>query len=290
MDAPSVDLLVQQHLAQGDVRGAARLLVLHHADVVHATCKALVRDGTLAEDLSQEAFARAIAALPGFRGAAQSRTWLLSIARNLCFDHLRRQKGPIDERAELDVEAEPSEAPPPFELLARRTDLERGLAVLGETERALVVLHHAHGVGYPELAGSFGIAEGALRMRMSRALGKVRAALEAPPVFAAAAMPMLASVATAPERSSPTEEGAARPTGWLARVREAVAGPPPAPPAPSRALRPAPPAPPKVVPSAPPSAPLAPQPRVLGLGAPSAPALLWGASSALRARLAALVA
>jgi hypothetical protein len=29
---------------------------------------------------------------------------------------------------------------------------------------------------------------------------------------------------------------------------------------------------------------------VLGLGAPSAPVLLWGASSALRARLAALVA
>ncbi len=276
MDAPSVDLLVQQHLAQGDVRGAARLLVLHHADVVHATCKALVRDGTLAEDLSQEAFTRAIAALPGFRGEAQSRTWLLSIARNLCFDHLRRQKGPIDERAELDVEVQPSEAPPPFELLARRTDLERGLAVLGETERALVVLHHAHGVGYPELAGSFGLAEGALRMRMSRALGKVRAALEAPPSFASAAMPMLGSAASPPApRSAAPEHGAPAPS-WFARVRAAVAGPSPGPP-------PAPAAPRRFAPSAL-------EDGELTLPAPPAAALLWGASSALRARLAALVA
>jgi len=286
MDAPSVDLLVQQHLAQGDMRGAARLLVLHHADVVHATCKALVRDGTLAEDLSQEAFARAIAALPSFRGEAQSRTWLLSIARNLCFDHLRRQKGPIDERAELDVEVQPSEAPPPFELLARRTDLERGLAVLGETERALVVLHHAHGVGYPELAGSFGIAEGALRMRMSRALAKVRAALEAPPVLAAAAMPMFGSAAPMPAPRSVSAASEAPAPGWFARVRDAIAGPtapPPVPPA-------APPTPPPVPPAAPPRMVPASSQELALRETPAAAALLWAASSALRARLAALVA
>jgi hypothetical protein len=35
-------------------------------------------------------------------------------------------------------------------------------------------LHYGHGVGYPELADSFGIAQGAVRMRMSRALAKMR--------------------------------------------------------------------------------------------------------------------
>src|SRR5690606_39311726 len=50
---------------------------------------------------------------------------------------------------------------------------------LGEGERALVVLHFGHGVGYPELADSFGLREGAVRMRISRALARMRAALAA---------------------------------------------------------------------------------------------------------------
>jgi hypothetical protein len=138
------------------------------------------------------------------------------------------------------------------------------------------VLHHAHGVGYPELAGSFGLAEGALRMRMSRALGKVRAALEAPPSFASAAIPMLGSAASPPApRSAAPEHGAPAPS-WFARVRAAVAGPSPGPP-------PAPAAPRRFAPSAL-------EDGELTLPAPPAAALLWGASSALRARLAALVA
>src|SRR5262249_50533911 len=60
---------------------------------------------------------------------------------------------------------------------ARREDAERAMAALGESERALVVLHFGHGVGYPELADAFGIGQGAARMRVSRALARMRDAL-----------------------------------------------------------------------------------------------------------------
>lgn len=285
MDALSIDHQVAQALAQGDVRRAAQLLVLHHADAVYATCRALVRDATLAEDLSQEAFVRAIAALPSFRGDAQSRTWLLSIARNLCLDHLRRQKGPIDERVELDVEGHESETPPPFELLVRRGDVERGLAVLSETERAIVVLHHAHGVSYAELAGSFNLAEGAVRMRMSRALTKMRDAVE-PPISAALG---------APPRELELDEAAITPRksdGLFERLRRAAVGPPKqpapaAPPAPARAPS-APSGAPRPAAPAMPSAPRAiPAPR--SEAAASIPAVVWAAPAGLRARLAALL-
>lgn len=266
MDAPSVDYAIQQALARDDVRAAARLLVLHHADAVYATCRAMVRDAHLSEDLSQEAFTKALAALPRFRGESQSRTWLLSITRNVCIDHLRRTKGPIDERAELDVEVHASEAPPPFEVLARRGDIERALAPLTEIERAIVVLHHAHGVGYPELAGSFGIAEGALRMRMSRALGKMRDALDEPASLAAptkdgALRPSLGAPApSAPPRASiGVAPGAARPAGPAAPAplgappssasAPSCAAPPPSAQAPSGAA----PAPSGQAPSGPPA-------------------------------------
>lgn len=215
MDAPSSETSIRQALDRGDLRRASELLVMHHADAVYATCRALVRERTLAEDLSQEAFTKAIAALRTFRGEAQVRTWLLSITRNTCLDHLRRTRGPIDERHALDVEVQPSEVAPPFEQLVLRGDVERSLSVLSETERAIVVLHHAHGVGYPELAASFGIAEGTLRMRMSRALLKMRSAVDEAPLAAPLeresrrrqaarpAAPRIPPQAAAPSRATP---------------------------------------------------------------------------------------
>ena len=81
-----------QLIARGDRRRAASLLVQHHAPAVFALCRAMVRDAQLAEDLSQDAFARAFGALDGFRGEASPRTWLLAIARNRCLDHLDRTR------------------------------------------------------------------------------------------------------------------------------------------------------------------------------------------------------
>jgi RNA polymerase sigma-70 factor, ECF subfamily len=164
-------------IASGDRSRAASLLVKEYAPAVFSLCRAMVRDSRLAEDLSQDAFARAFAALDGFRGEASPRTWLLKIARNRCLDHLDRLKRAPWGGEEPEPDALSSDEPAPFDLLSRRQDAERAMAVLAEGERALVVLHFGHGVGYPELADSFGIREGAVRMRISRALARMRAAL-----------------------------------------------------------------------------------------------------------------
>ena len=174
MDANQLTAL----LAHGDRRTAAGLLVRHFAPAVFSLCRAMVRDTQLAEDLSQDAFARAFGALDGFRAEASPRTWLLKIARNRCLDHLARaSRAPWGREPDPEPDDHPDDQAPPAELLARREDAERALAALGETERALVVLHFGHGVGYPELADSFGLGQGAVRMRVSRALARMRDAL-----------------------------------------------------------------------------------------------------------------
>ncbi|MBA3501278.1 MAG: sigma-70 family RNA polymerase sigma factor [Myxococcota bacterium] len=157
----------------------AQLVRMYAADVF-ALCRAMVRDTALAEDLAQDTFARAFAALDGYRGEASPRTWLLKIARNRCLDHLDRAKrAPWGRDPDPEPDDHVMDQPAPYDLLANRDDAERAMNVLAETERALVVLHYGHGVGYPELADSFGLAQGAVRMRMSRALAKMRAALVA---------------------------------------------------------------------------------------------------------------
>ncbi|MGD0196306.1 MAG: sigma-70 family RNA polymerase sigma factor [Solirubrobacteraceae bacterium] len=50
---------------------------------------ALLVDDASADDLAQETFLRATRALPRFRGQADARTWILSIARRTCMDELR---------------------------------------------------------------------------------------------------------------------------------------------------------------------------------------------------------
>ena len=57
---------------------------------VYSLCAYLVDEAT-AEDLAQETYLRIFRALPRFRRESSARTWLLSIARRVCMDELRRR-------------------------------------------------------------------------------------------------------------------------------------------------------------------------------------------------------
>lgn len=229
------------YLRSGDTVRAASWLVEALADDVYGLCRAMVRDDVLAEDLAQDAFSRALAGLGGFRGEASPRTWLLAIARNRCLDHLRRSRiDPTDADEAWEEHADPE--PVAVDVLLSRRDLQRGLDVLSETERALVVLHHGHGLRYGELAAAFGIKEGTARMRVKRALGKVRAELERPAPMAQAFDAM--ALDEAEEEAVPRSPQRARSGvfGGLRRKRSALPEADEAP-VPASAPAPAPPAP-----------------------------------------------
>ena len=175
----SSDSRLLSALARGDMRGAGELLVKEHAAAVLDLCSAMVRDAQRAEDLTQDVFGNAFVALPRFRAEASVRTWLLRIARNHCIDHLRAHR--IEARPDSDAVAQEwDDAPLPTELLGRRDLVERALLCLAEGERALVVLRFKSGLEYAELAEAFDLKQGTVRMRISRALAKMRSALDLP--------------------------------------------------------------------------------------------------------------
>jgi len=169
-------------VASAEHRRAAEWLVLHYADEVMGLCLAMVRNRSTAEDLVQDVFGRAFLGLKGFRGDASARTWLLTIARNRCFDYLRARKrepwGAPGSGTALEPDSVPEDVPLPSELLARRADVEAALDELPEADRALIVLRFRNGLDYSELAIAFGLKPGAVRMRVSRSLNKMRRALE----------------------------------------------------------------------------------------------------------------
>ena len=175
---------LQARLNARDMKGAATFLVQHYADDVYGLCRAMMRDDALAEDLSQDVFGKALAALASFRGDASPRTWILRIARNACIDSLRsQQRAPWADAEDVDPEEEASDAIAVDDLLARHDDVQRGLSSLDERERALVMLRFGHELSYAELGSTFGLGEGAVRMRVSRAVAKMRKAIDMPPIL-----------------------------------------------------------------------------------------------------------
>jgi RNA polymerase sigma-70 factor (ECF subfamily) len=154
---------------RGDQEAFARLVRATQADVARA-CTALV-DRAAAEDLVQETYLRAYAALPGFRADASVRTWLLGIARHVCIDELRRRSR---RRAFFRSLPPTSEALTP----TAATDLELLLAALANDRREAFVLTQLVGLSYVEAAAVCDCAVGTIRSRVARARADLLEALE----------------------------------------------------------------------------------------------------------------
>ncbi len=74
---------------EGDDR-AVRDLVQQTQPIVWRVCSVLGSPGE-EEDLVQETYLRALRSVDSYRGDAPVRAWLLSIARHVCADHVRRR-------------------------------------------------------------------------------------------------------------------------------------------------------------------------------------------------------
>lgn len=69
---------------------------------VYLYIKSLSRDENIAEEITQEAFFKALKAIKNFDGSKDIRAWLFTIAKNTYFSHYKRNKRQMD----LDVEKE----------------------------------------------------------------------------------------------------------------------------------------------------------------------------------------
>ena len=63
-----------------------------HFDTVYRFLVRLCRDESLAEELAQETFFRALRSLGKFDGRCRIDVWLCQIAKNACYSHYRKQK------------------------------------------------------------------------------------------------------------------------------------------------------------------------------------------------------
>jgi RNA polymerase sigma-70 factor (ECF subfamily) len=168
---------------QGDGE-ALRFLYVEFADNVYGYVVSLVKDVHEAEDITQLVFAKLMKVLPKYeqREAAFS-SWLMRLAHNMAYDHLRRRiPTPAEEvrSPHIEVDRRPSD------------DMQvvgSALAALPEDQRTVVVLRHLVGLTPIEIAERLGRSENSihgLHHRGRRALQSQLRQLECAPVTAPA--------------------------------------------------------------------------------------------------------
>jgi RNA polymerase sigma-70 factor (ECF subfamily) len=145
--------------ADGDRDALERLVQAAQADVWRF-CASLV-GRPHADDATQETFVRAWRSARTFRGDASARTWLLAIARRVCYDHRRRDRRhhEIDERRDSVAVAD----------VGGVVDLDDLVDRLQPDRRTAFVLTQLHGLSYQEAAEVCGCPIGTIRSRVARA-------------------------------------------------------------------------------------------------------------------------
>ncbi|MDT8342507.1 MAG: sigma-70 family RNA polymerase sigma factor [Longimicrobiales bacterium] len=156
----------------GDGDGdAIRQLYERYAPRVYAVVRRIAGDDDLAQDYAQEAWIRAIRALPTFRGDARFSTWLHRIAVNSALQGLRKS-GPRAEREEPLPATLPADPAPGDTLLQRR--LEAALDRLPAGMREILILHDVEGYTHEEIGEVLGVTSGTSKSQLFKARARMR--------------------------------------------------------------------------------------------------------------------
>jgi RNA polymerase sigma-70 factor (ECF subfamily) len=176
-----VDADVLARVREGDRDAYAELVHRHAPAALRAA--SLLGAGSDAEDVVQEAFVKAYAALGQFREGAAFRPWLLRIVANET-KNLHRSAGrrtarerSVWERTEPLLSTEAGD--PAVTVLSneRRTQLVHGLSQLSEPHRQVVTCRYLLDLDEAETATVLGWPRGTVKSRLHRGLRQLSDAL-----------------------------------------------------------------------------------------------------------------
>ncbi len=162
----------------GDQR-AYRCIMDRYRGPIFRMVQHMVRNRQQAEDLVQETFIKAFAALANFNEEYAFSTWLYKIAINNCIDYFRKKKlatfsleQPIQAKdGEIPREFPDHGSSPERTLLAQeRTALiEQAIESLPERYRICIVLRHQEDRSYEEISQILQVPLGTVKARIFRA-------------------------------------------------------------------------------------------------------------------------
>ena len=157
---------------------AFRKLYEMTAKSIYSYALSILRHPQDAEEVMQDTYLTAWRQADQYKTEGKPMAWLLTIARNLCYMKLRRQKDHPEISYEELEEEEPGELCPQIELAPEKQMLLDALSALQEEERKIVLLHDAGDMKHREIAEHLGYPLATVLSKYHRALKKLERQLE----------------------------------------------------------------------------------------------------------------
>lgn len=148
-----------------EAREAVRQAYQAHYRRLVAALYGLTGDHAEAQDLVQEAYARALARPRQFLDVADPEAWLRTVAMNLARSRWRRRRL-FDTLVRTGRVARPVESVPGVD--PNRVALVAALQQLSRATRETIVLHHLADMSVHEVAEALGVPVGTVKARLSR--------------------------------------------------------------------------------------------------------------------------
>lgn len=176
---------------QSGDRSAFTVLVRRHQSPLYNFALRQLRSPSAAEEVVQDAFVRVVHNAVEFKHASRFSTWLYTITRNLCIDHVRKRAlrnhpsldeskrepggdGPTLGERTADGRANVERAAVAIEIRAR---LLSAVDELPDEQREVFLLREVSNVPFKEIAEIVGVPENTVKSRMRYALERLQAAL-----------------------------------------------------------------------------------------------------------------
>jgi RNA polymerase sigma factor (sigma-70 family) len=170
-------VLIDEALA-GSQRAYTELMERHRTATYHIINK-IVHNDDIANDLVQETFMKAFAALATYRSEYRFSTWLYKIAANSSIDFLRKKRiqvlsldRPLTTKdGEVDIEIPDYSYHPERDLerKERNFSIEEAIESLPKKYRDVIVYRHKDDKSYEEIADLLGVPVGTVKARIFRA-------------------------------------------------------------------------------------------------------------------------
>ena len=170
------DSQLMGRVRDGDVALLGELFERHHQRLFHFFLR-LARSRSAAEDLVQEVFVRMLKYRHTFRAESEFVPWMFTLARNAATDLYRARPKELQPNADAPEPEAPLAHPiAGIERAEQETRLRRALARLDPAKREILLLARFSELKYDRIAEQFGISEGAVKVRVHRAMKELKAA------------------------------------------------------------------------------------------------------------------
>ena len=168
------DELIMESVKNGNLQQASVLFERYHKRIFNFLAR-MTMDREVAEDLTQNVFLRMIKYKNSYKEGSKFHSWIYQIARNVFSDHYQSHKNRkadyIDVEKMSDRMADRNENE---NLDEQERLLQRSMSMLSEEQRELLVLTRFQHMKYEEVAVVMNTTVANIKVKVHRAIGKLR--------------------------------------------------------------------------------------------------------------------